>query len=128
MNEVRKIGRDLGLPLGDEYTQDWAYELSEEYRTKEWLERYIAAYLSGDYSPQGQRELMTLALDICNDLLSSGTSHADETLVKVLNALFDNAQVHSELIAHWALEGEPLEDCFALTPEVRRRKAQRVGG
>ncbi|MFK3772784.1 hypothetical protein [Pseudomonas sp. NPDC089406] len=128
MSDVTRLRRDLGLPPGDRYTQDWAYELPEQYRTTAWLEKYLAAYLMGGYSPQGQHELMTLALDVCNDLVSAGGSPADEPLVRVLSALFDDALANGDLIAYWAMEGEVLEECFALTPEIRRLKACKMGG
>lgn len=123
MSEIKRICGDLGLPVGDAYTQDWAYELPEEYRTRTWLVRYMSAYLTGNYSLNAKNELMTLALDVSNDLLSSGVSPNDEVITTVLAALFNNRHEHSELVEHWALEGEPLEDCFVLTPQVRKLNA-----
>lgn len=120
MNDIDRICSNLGLPIGGAYTQDWAYELPEEFRTRAWLKKYIFAYSSGEYSIGAKNELMTLALDVSNDLLSSGVSDGDEVIVSVLKALFDNRKEHQELIEHWMLEGEPLEDCFALTCHVRR--------
>lgn len=122
MNEINKICCDLGVPVGDSFTQDWAYELPEKYRTKEWLNNYISAYLNNDYSLKGRSELMTLALDISNDLLSEGLPPSDGVIIKVLNALFDNHQDHMDLINYWALDDESLEDCFALTLEIRKLK------
>lgn len=122
MNEVNKICNDLGLPEGDEFTQDWAYELSDEYRTKEWLNKYIAAYLNNNYSLDGKNELMTLSLDVSNDLLCSGVSSTDEVIMKVLNVLFENHQNHMDLINYWSLDDEPIEDCFALTSKIRELK------
>ena len=122
MNEISKICYDLGLPIGDGFTQDWVYELPEKYRTREWLDKYITAYLRKDYSLSGQGELMALSLDVCNDLLSSGLSATDEIILKVLNVLLENYQDHMELINYWSLDDEPLEDCFLLTFEVRKLK------
>lgn len=128
MSDVTRLSRDLGLPPGDRHTQDWAYELPEEYRTRAWLEKYLAAYLMGGYSPQARHELMTLALDVCNDLVSAGASPAEEPMVRVLSALFEDRQANDDLIACWAMEGEVLEECFALTPEIRRLRACKMGG
>jgi len=122
MTEINKICSDLGLPVGDGFTQDWAYELPEKYRTKEWLDKYINAYINSDYSLSGKNELMALSLDVCNDLLSSGLSHTDEVIIKVLNSLLENHQNHMELIDYWSLDNEPLEDCFSLTSEMRNLK------
>lgn len=33
MNAINVLCKDLKLPKGDLYTQDWVYELPEEYRT-----------------------------------------------------------------------------------------------
>ena len=120
MDEINKICTDLGIPAGDRFTQDWAYELPEEYRNKEWLNKYITAYLNNNYSLKVKNELMTLALDVSNDLLSSGLSASDKVIVKVLNVLLDNYQNHIDLINYWALDNEPLENCFLLTPEIRK--------
>lgn len=122
MNEIKKICNDLGIPVGDKFTQDWIYELPEEYRNKEWLNKYIAAYLNKAYSLKGKNELMALALDVSNDLLSSGYLPSDKLILSVLNILTDNYQNHIDLIDYWALDNEPLEDCFLLTPEIRRLK------
>ncbi|MBH1656731.1 hypothetical protein [Stenotrophomonas maltophilia] len=123
MKAVDRICLDLGLPSGDSYTQDWAYELYDEYRTSAWLDRYMAAYRTGGYPRDVRNELMILALDVSNDLLSSGANPQDHSIAAVLDALAAGLLEHLDLIEYWALEGEPLEDCFALTPEVRRIKA-----
>ncbi|WP_239005712.1 hypothetical protein [Pectobacterium parmentieri] len=98
MNEINNICNDLGLPIGDDFTQDWAYELSDEYRTEEWLDKYITAYLNNGYSVNSKNELMTLCLDVTNDLLSAGISVINATIIKVLSALIDNYQQHVDLI------------------------------
>lgn len=122
MNEIDKIYIELGLPVADEFTQNWAYELPEKYRTKKWLSKYIAAYSNNSYSTNGKNELMTLSLDVCNDLLSAGLPPSDEVIVKVLITLFDNYKVHRTLIDYWSLDDESSDDCFTLTPEIRRLK------
>lgn len=66
---------------------------------------------------------MLLALDVSNDLLSSGVGPADGSIAAVLAALSRDRHQHRDLIEYWALDGEPLEDCFALTPAVRKIKA-----
>lgn len=120
MSKVNNICQNLGLPIGDKFTQDWAHELPDEYRTKKWLEKYISAYQNGDYTEEERNELMSLSLDVSNDLLSSGVSPNDVTIVKVLNILFKNHEKHTELIEYWSLDDEPIEDCFALTGHIRQ--------
>ncbi|PHM22593.1 hypothetical protein [Xenorhabdus budapestensis] len=70
MNTIEHICKDLGLPKGDSFTQDWVLELPEEYRTKEWLKKYIFAYSSDNYSELEKNTLMELMLDIANDFLT----------------------------------------------------------
>ncbi|WNY83037.1 hypothetical protein NNQ28_01065 [Cronobacter dublinensis] len=122
MSNVNKICQNLGLPVGDNFTQDWAHELPDEYRTKKWLEKYILAYQNGDYTEEEKNELMSLSLDVSNDLLSSGVNPNDVIIVKVLNILFENREKHIELIEYWSLDDEPIEDCFALTNQIRQLK------
>lgn len=78
--------------------------------------KYIEAYLNNNYPLAIKSELMTLCLDVINDLISSGVSPSNEEIIKTLNVLQDNYKNHIDLINYWASENEPLEDCFALTP------------
>lgn len=45
---LERICADLGLPRGDAWTQDWAYELGEQYRTEAYVGKYLAAYSNQD--------------------------------------------------------------------------------
>ncbi|MDE9542825.1 hypothetical protein [Xenorhabdus bovienii] len=122
MSFLDHLTKDLGLPKGDAFTQDWAYELPEEFRTKEWLKKYISAYSENHYTILEKNSLMELMIDIINDFLIQGTSFNDTFVTEVLDLLFNNYQSHLQLIEHWSLDGEPLENCFALTPEIRQIK------
>lgn len=124
MNGIDRICKDLNLPRGDFFTQDWAYELPEKFRTTYWLKKYISAYLDINYSKVEKDVLMTLMLDVSNDFLTQGTDVGEELIVGVLNFLLKNHHCHLKLIDYWSLEGESLEDCFALTPAVRNIKNQ----
>ncbi|EST58043.1 hypothetical protein K151_2100 [Proteus hauseri ZMd44] len=116
---INQLAIDLGLPEGDEYTQDWVYELPESYRTKKWLEKYIQVYSNDKYNTFEKNELMKLMLDIINDFLIKN-SKKDDLIRKVLTLLSDNYQIHLQLVGHWSLDDDPLEDCFELTPAVRK--------
>ncbi|MBG6032866.1 hypothetical protein I5E97_17680 [Proteus hauseri] len=116
---INQLAMDLGLPEGDEYTQDWVYELPESYRTKKWLEKYIQVYSNDKYNTFEKNELMKLMLDIINDFLIKN-SKKDDLIRKVLTLLSDNYQIHLQLVEHWSLDDDPLEDCFELTPAVRK--------
>lgn len=119
MNSIKRICRDLGIPEGDKFTQDWAYELPEEFRTDKWLSKYTLAYSNDDYSESEQDLLMQLILDVTNDCLNMGVSANDEVIINALSLLSGNHQRYSELIEYWAQDGDPLEDCFALTEKIR---------
>lgn len=57
--------------------------------------------------------------------MSSGLNPNDKVIQKVLNILFNNYKNYEDLINYWALDsGEPLTDCFALTPIIRKLKYQ----
>lgn len=124
MQIIKKLCDDLNLRYGDRFTQDWTYELPDQYRTKYWLNKYIFAYLYNGYSSIEKKELMILSLDVCNDLISSGLNPNDKVIQKVLNILFNNYKNYEDLINYWALDSAPLIDCFALTPIIRELKYQ----
>lgn len=120
MNAINVLCKDLKLPKGDSYTQDWVYELPEEYRTEEWLDKYIVAYSNSNYSEQEKNLLMSLMLDIINDFLIEKSERQSVLIDKVLKLLLANYQQHRQLIEYWSLDNEPLEDCFELTPKIRK--------
>lgn len=93
--------------------------MPEEFRTKEWLNKYIYSYTESRYDFFEKNELMALMLDIANDLLSEGVSGNNMVILNVLKLLSDNYNSHLSLIKHWSLDDEPLDDCFALTPKIR---------
>lgn len=119
MTLLNNPAKKPGIPSGDSFTQDWIYELPEEFRTKEWLNKYVIHYLNDDYNFFEKNELMRLILDITNDLLSYGDSDTDAVIINALKLLSDNYMSHLELIQYWSLDDEPLEDCFILTPKIR---------
>ncbi len=116
---TKKICRDLGLPAGDSYTQDWVYELPEEFRTCEYLFQYLRAYPNPDYGDDEKRLLMQLMLDIANDLLEDEEPLGYDAWSRLVDLLREAPDLHRGQIEHWALPGEPLEDAFRLTPLVR---------
>jgi len=126
MNNIDRICKDLDLPRENNFTQDWAYELPEKFRTKKWLKKYISAYSNPNYSRTEKDTLMTLMLDVSNDLIAQGTDVSDELITSVLDILIKNYNHHITLIDYWSSDEEPLEDCFALTPEIRNIKKQKT--
>ncbi|MBN1207137.1 MAG: hypothetical protein JXB05_19785 [Myxococcaceae bacterium] len=116
---IARVCQGLGLPVGDSFSQDWAYELPEEFRTREFFERYVAAYSTPGYGPAEKRVLMQLILDVANDLLERNESLEEEAWEKVVALLQADRQLHWDLIEHWALMGEPPENVFRLTSRMR---------
>ncbi|HEX8705208.1 MAG TPA: hypothetical protein VF815_40630 [Myxococcaceae bacterium] len=116
---ITRVCQDLGLPAGDAFGQDWAYELPEEFRTREFFEKYLLTYSAPGYGPLEKRVLMQLILDVANDLLEQNTGLEAESWNQVAALLQVDGELHQDLIEHWALIGEPLEDAFPLTPRMR---------
>ena len=118
MNELKKLCQDLKVPLGN--GQDWEYELTAEYRTPQWLAKYLSAYLHNNYSTFQKHILMNLCVDICNDLFTADRKQNQPIICQVLNVLYNDYAQHWQLIDYWAAIDQPLEDCLELTPEIRK--------
>lgn len=116
---IRRICCDLDLPPGGPFTQDWEYELPEEFRTSVWLQRYLAAYNREEYGAPEKQVIMTLLLDCLNDRMEAGDESVERLWGEVAQLLSADQEMHSSLIEHWSLPGEPLEDAFALTARIR---------
>lgn len=116
---IRRLCQDLGLPLGDSYTQDWVYELPEEFRTEGAFYRYVAACRRPGYGDAEKRLLVDLALDVANDLLQRDVPQGHRAWEHLAELMREERGIHRDQIEYWALFGEPLEDAFALTPLAR---------
>ncbi len=115
---IADLCRRFGLPLGDAYTQDWVQEVPEAWRTPVWLDRYLSALESDALDAAAIGGLLALALDVSNDLLEAGQL-VERAWARLSQQLVRWPAIARPLVADWALEGEPLEDCFALTGLVR---------
>jgi hypothetical protein len=126
---IERVCRDLGLPPGDSYTQDWVYELPEEYRTSEFFSKYAAAYLMPEYGSAEKRLLMQLMLDVTNDLLQRDEAAGHQAWNSLVHFLNLDLELHRDKLEYWSLPGEPLEDAFRLTPLIRsfRHELSREG-
>ncbi|HTN89449.1 MAG TPA: hypothetical protein VL242_37490 [Sorangium sp.] len=119
LESIRRVCSDLGLPEGNSYTQDWAYELPEEFRTEVVFYKYIDAYDNPTYGDPERHLLMDLLLDIANDLLQQDENVGEKAWYALANILHMRPDLHRNQIEYWAVAGEDLEDAFALTPLVR---------
>lgn len=114
------ICEQLGLPQPSKFTQDWEYELPSEFRTADWLDKYISHYSDSIRTDQEKSILMKLMLDMANDFLEASACRLQ--IKQVLDLLVNNSNIHRELIDHWACEGDTLEDSFTITPLIRSLK------
>ncbi|AKT43559.1 hypothetical protein [Chondromyces crocatus] len=116
---IRRLCADLGLPEGGPYTQDWAYELPEEFRSEAHFYRYVDAYQNAAYGDLERQVLVELTLDVVNDLMQrdGGTGEAAwSTLATVIRR---HPGLHRDQVEYWASFDADLEDAFTLTPLVR---------
>lgn len=116
---VERICGDLRLPIGDSFTQDWIYELPQQYRNMEFLAKYAAAYSNPEYGDNERLLLMQLMLDVTNELLEADAVEGKRAWESVATILRGNPQFHREQIEYWAMPGMPLEEAFSVTPLVR---------
>jgi hypothetical protein len=116
---IQRVGHDLGLPLGDSFTQDWVHELGEEYRTEEDLERYLAAYRKPAYGVDERALLLDLILDVVNDLTEEDPSVGARVWTRVVGLLGADLLLHRPALDYWAVPEESLDNAFALSPLVR---------
>jgi len=124
MNAKQRLCIDLGLPSGDAVTQDWAYELPEEYRTRAWLQKYIRAYETSTYSTDVRTLLMDLILDVTNDLVQSGNTELEEIWTTISEIIRAAPDLHRGQLEYWAgEEDEPLEDSFAIARWARELRS-----
>jgi hypothetical protein len=119
-NSIRKICEDLGLPSGDQFTQDWAYELPEQFRSYDFFWNYVRAYQNPAYGDIERRLLAQLMLDIVNDLLAAGDPRGKAAWNSLSEILLANKDLHRDQVEYWALRGESLDDAFQLSPLARQ--------
>ncbi|ADO71750.1 uncharacterized protein STAUR_3962 [Stigmatella aurantiaca DW4/3-1] len=62
---------------------------------------------------------MQLILDVANDLLEQKDGLEGRAWERVEAFLQVDREIHWDLIEHWALMGEPLENVFPLTSRMR---------
>lgn len=117
---IERICADLGLPKGGAYTQDWAYELGEEFRTEAYIDKYLAAYANPAYGRIERHVLVDLIFDVTNDLLQQNEEVGRAAWEHTVAAISPHLDEHKEQIEYWAVVGNPLEDSFALSAFARQ--------
>lgn len=125
---IDRICSDLGLWRGDAHTQDWAWEMPEEFRTDAWLERYLAAFARKDYGPRERYELFDLVFDIANDRMRKEGSDQEAIWSRIWPTLRTRLSEHRDQLEYWACPDCDLEDSFAIAPFARAVLAQSFPG
>lgn len=116
---IRKICEDLELPKGDDFTQDWIYELPEEFRGFDYFKKYFEAYIFNSYDLEVKKVLMNLMLDVTNELIELDDEVGYSAWTSLTYIFAKEGEYYIELIEYWAVRSEPLENSFAITPYVR---------
>lgn len=93
--------------------QDWEYEVSDPTREDEFLTGYALPELSEDE----RFVLMMTIIDSFEQLLAAGP---DPRWSEVLRRLEDDFATHISTVHYWACGSDPVEDCWRVTPDMRR--------
>lgn len=120
---IDRLCRDLGVPTGEAYTQDWAFEMPADYRSEAWFDRYLEAFQRADYGWWEREELLNLIFDIVEHTLRDDRVAGLVFWHRALTATGPSLVDHRERIEYWACLDyaiEELGDAFELTPFVRR--------
>lgn len=104
----------LGLPEPDEYCQDWEYLVADSSRIEEFLEYYERNHLN----IEEKFALMVIIVASFDDSLSEN-DFRPTIWSRIRKNLEEDIQIHTNIILYWSLEGETLEDCFAITGYMR---------
>lgn len=120
---IEKLAKELNLPKGDRFTQDWEYEVADSGKTGVFLEYYKNNKLNADE----KQTLMRLILESYNDYVGE-SGYKDNFSNELRDILQKESTLYHDIIEDWACVGEDWEDCFAITPLIREiRKDIRSG-
>lgn len=120
---IEKLAKELNLPKGDRFTQDWEYEVADYGKTGVFLEYYKNNKLNADE----KQTLMRLILESYNDYVGE-SGYKDNYSNELRDILQKESTLYHDIIEDWACVGEDWEDCFAITPLIREiRKVIRSG-
>lgn len=119
---IQKLGFELKINVNDKYSQDWEYENADFRR----LNEFVSYYKNARLTDEEKFVLMRLILESFNDGLSSGE---DPFLAwqEVVRILLGDSKIHESTIQEWLCTGEELENCYKLTPLLRKAVKQKKG-
>ena len=98
--------------------QDWQYEVADAAR----VEEFLIYYENNCLSLNEKITLMELILESYNDYVT-GNSENPVVSERLCQVLQKESKLFSNTIEYWSCGNDDLEDCFAITPLVRKVKA-----
>lgn len=112
---IERLSNDLNLKNTDAFTQDWECEVVDVEKISE----YLLYYKTSSLNRNEKITLIRLILEAYNDYICL---EKEEDLYgkEIENILNNDYSVHEDTIKYWACENEELENCFAITPFIRR--------
>lgn len=108
----------LNIPELDEYSQDWECEAADSSRIKDFVEFYEDKTLTNIE----KYTLMLLIINSCNDAISE-ENFDNELWYRIQSLLSADKIIHTNIIDYWACENDELEDCYDITPYIRKLKS-----
>lgn len=112
---IEKLTKDLELTGADEFSQDWECEVANV----DQLPELIKFYTKNKLNKNEKSTLMRIILEAYNDLINN-TQGEDRVGEIIENLLINDSNIHEENIKYWSCENDSLEDCFAITPLIRK--------
>jgi hypothetical protein len=116
---VARVCEELGLPKPDRYSQDWFCELPRAYRSHKWLRVYENACIRESREPGEKRVLVSVALDVVNELIMDDPSNAEVYWSSVVRMISNSPAIHMDQLSYWFCEDCLAGDDFACAPLAR---------
>ena len=114
---IEKLSRELKLPEPDEFSQDWQYEVADLTR----LEEFAMFYLNNKLNKNEKFTLMSLILESANDRVQSESLNC-KTWEQIAEILTYDIDINEQILEYWACDDDKIEDCFYITPLIRKIK------
>ena len=111
--EKSKMISDLHLEMPHQHCQDWEIEVANCNRIFEFI-NYFDNHNLNDFE---KYFLIYVILESYEDYLTTGKNQ--EVELKIKKYLKENFELCKDILEEYSCEGQPLEDCFLITPLIR---------
>ncbi|WP_019637121.1 hypothetical protein [Paenibacillus fonticola] len=102
------------IPVPDEYSQDWEYEVADSSRITE----FLYAYEKIELNKEERFTLMIIIISSFNDAIVEGKVEANFSVIRY--HLLQDINIHKNTIYYWSmLDEDDLENCYAVTSFIR---------